>query len=214
MSRRRTLANKLRRKQRRRLMMAAACAALLGVVAFGWIRSYWTTDQVVLDTGHIGRGDDLDDLGLLPWRHYQVTRSLGHTDGMVLYRRNSRYETWKDEAAARERAAAAATGIEFASTYSRIGMVLYSVAPRPQWGFGGLTLSRLGYGKSDDVELDVPYWMPSLLVGLAGGAAAALCFRDRRRSRIRCCASCGYQLSGLPAGNPCPECGRGRGGNN
>jgi hypothetical protein len=50
----------------------------------------------------------------------------------------------------------------------------------------------------------VPLWIPLVL-------AAAMCVlgvRSRRRSRrgTSPCPSCGYDLSGLPASSPCPEC--------
>ena len=55
-------------------------------------------------------------------------------------------------------------------------------------------------------------WAPLWPFTLAGGTVALLCWRRRRRlARIGCCKVCGYSLAGLPAGAPCPECGRGVG---
>ena len=55
-------------------------------------------------------------------------------------------------------------------------------------------------------------WVPLWPFVVAGGTVSVLCWRRRRRlARIGCCNACGYSLSGLPAGAPCPECGRGVG---
>ncbi len=55
-------------------------------------------------------------------------------------------------------------------------------------------------------------WAPLWPFTLAGGTVALLCWRRRRQvTRIGCCNTCGYALAGLPAGAPCPECGRGVG---
>lgn len=55
-------------------------------------------------------------------------------------------------------------------------------------------------------------WVPLWPFVVAGGTVSVLCWRRRRRlARIGCCKACGYSLSGLPAGAPCPECGRGVG---
>ncbi len=53
----------------------------------------------------------------------------------------------------------------------------------------------------------VPLWMP-ILVCLALGCALAF----RHRHPPGTCTTCGYPLSGLPRGAPCPECGRARSG--
>jgi hypothetical protein len=41
----------------------------------------------------------------------------------------------------------------------------------------------------------------------AGIGAAVRCLRRSRHRRAGCCPACGYELSGIPANTPCPECG-------
>lgn len=55
--------------------------------------------------------------------------------------------------------------------------------------------------------VQVPGWVPVLA---AGFGAAWLWRRDalaRAGERVRLCCKCGYDLSGLSVGTPCPECG-------
>jgi hypothetical protein len=47
-----------------------------------------------------------------------------------------------------------------------------------------------------------PIWFPALLIALP----TALLWRSPPRTP-RTCPSCNYDLSGLPAATPCPECG-------
>jgi hypothetical protein len=51
--------------------------------------------------------------------------------------------------------------------------------------------------------LDVPLWIPFLLVAIP---TAYLCWRDRRRIPPGHCRKCGYNLTGNVSG-VCPECG-------
>lgn len=51
-------------------------------------------------------------------------------------------------------------------------------------------------------HLDIPLWLPAaILVGLG----SFLLHRTRLHGH---CPACEYDLRGLPAGSPCPECGR------
>ena len=56
--------------------------------------------------------------------------------------------------------------------------------------------------------LMVPLWLPALLSLLATAAAWRADAKYLRRARAGLCASCGYDLSGLPAKGGCPECGK------
>ena len=67
-----------------------------------------------------------------------------------------------------------------------------------------------GYGFFSDVGIDafcviVPVWLIALVVG---ALTAWLWYRDWNRPTR--CADCGYDLTGLPAGAVCPECGKSR----
>ncbi len=54
----------------------------------------------------------------------------------------------------------------------------------------------------------VPLWIPAAPLLLATAAAWRLDTLARRRARAGHCPSCGYDLTGLIAPAPCPECGR------
>lgn len=49
-----------------------------------------------------------------------------------------------------------------------------------------------------------PFWF---WLALAGLPTALLWWSDRSRFRAGHCSACGYNLSALPQGTPCPECG-------
>ncbi|MFG0284295.1 MAG: hypothetical protein ACF8R7_07720 [Phycisphaerales bacterium JB039] len=54
-------------------------------------------------------------------------------------------------------------------------------------------------------SLHVPLWP---LAALGAGGALLAWRMGRRRASAELCQRCGYSLAGLPAGAPCPECGR------
>jgi len=72
-----------------------------------------------------------------------------------------------------------------------IGALFMALPYRPVWA--GLALDAAVYGAA--------WWM--VLFGIAGAR------RWSRRKRGQC-ATCAYELRGLPAGTPCPECGTAR----
>jgi hypothetical protein len=54
----------------------------------------------------------------------------------------------------------------------------------------------------------VPLWVPAVFALLLAASAWRLDTLARRRTRAGHCPSCGYDLTGLIAPAPCPECGR------
>jgi hypothetical protein len=68
-----------------------------------------------------------------------------------------------------------------------------------RWGF------EWEYGGMGDWRVVVPLW--ALLAPSLG--AAKWTWLPRRRGAAGVCARCGYDVSTLPAGSVCPECGRG-----
>ncbi len=56
-------------------------------------------------------------------------------------------------------------------------------------------------------RLTIPLWIPATLTLLTTAAAWRLDTLARRRARAGHCPSCGYNLTGLIAPAPCPECG-------
>lgn len=53
----------------------------------------------------------------------------------------------------------------------------------------------------------IPLWMPAVLLAAWSGATWRRHLRVRGRAARGACASCGYDLEGLPPGTSCPECG-------
>lgn len=60
------------------------------------------------------------------------------------------------------------------------------------------------YGSSSDCSIDIPLWLPFLLIALPTGYH--FWSDHRRRMRMGYCAHCGYDLTGNTTGR-CPECG-------
>jgi len=55
--------------------------------------------------------------------------------------------------------------------------------------------------------VQVPGWVPVLIVTCIAGSGWYYAAAARRRAGVGLCAKCGYSLAGLPPGGPCPECG-------
>jgi hypothetical protein len=55
----------------------------------------------------------------------------------------------------------------------------------------------------DDGAFGIPLWMP-----LAAMLIPGVWLAHKHRHRRGFCSHCGYDLAGLEAGKPCPECGR------
>ncbi|MGH7133345.1 MAG: hypothetical protein ACREJO_15535 [Phycisphaerales bacterium] len=55
----------------------------------------------------------------------------------------------------------------------------------------------------------ITLWALALASFLSGGFLLWSARRARRRAMSGVCLKCGYDLSGLAAGSPCPECGKG-----
>ena len=68
-------------------------------------------------------------------------------------------------------------------------------APEPAWFVPRFRLE----------SVEIPLWLP-----FAACAAPVVWACWRRRSRRGECLGCGYELAGLRAATPCPECGRQR----
>lgn len=88
----------------------------------------------------------------------------------------------------------------------RIGWVI----PEPAAGgmhsfhrYGSYTLHRAGSCVA------FPVWLSGLPIGGATTAAWVFDAIARRRIRMNGCPACGYDLTGIPCGQPCPECGSG-----
>lgn len=90
---------------------------------------------------------------------------------------------------------------------------------RPRW----LTQDRSGcswkwgysYTSGVDTGLNavltthaIPFWPLPLFVLFIGVRLFRSGIRARRRARSGSCAKCGYNLAGLAADAPCPECGK------
>jgi hypothetical protein len=70
----------------------------------------------------------------------------------------------------------------------------------------------IGWGFDFYTEPGGVWWVhiPLWSLALAAAIPTALLWRaDRRAKPVGCCSACGYSLAGLPAGQPCPECGGG-----
>lgn len=80
----------------------------------------------------------------------------------------------------------------------RPGWALYNLPP-PARSIGW---SPYNYTDTGMRMIGVPLWMPLVLIAVP---TAWLFGRDRRASPDHC--PCGYPLTGLAPGAPCPECG-------
>jgi hypothetical protein len=56
--------------------------------------------------------------------------------------------------------------------------------------------------------LHVPYWIPTIVLGVATGMFFGTGRRARRWARTGCCLACGYDRGGLAKDAVCPECGK------
>ncbi|MCA3003926.1 MAG: hypothetical protein LW650_04605 [Planctomycetaceae bacterium] len=65
------------------------------------------------------------------------------------------------------------------------------------WWFERSGIMGMGYAVA-------PLWLPTVLFA----ALAGLMWYLAARTRPGRCPNCGYNLQGLPAAQPCPECGR------
>ena len=54
----------------------------------------------------------------------------------------------------------------------------------------------------------MPYWIPTLVRGVATGMCFGTGRRVRRWARLGCCLACGYDRTGLAKDAVCPECGK------
>jgi hypothetical protein len=80
-------------------------------------------------------------------------------------------------------------------------------AHRYSCSFPGGLAGRPGYRSYTYVTVDLPVWLPPIILvswPLARMAAAAFRYAHRRRNRL--CLVCGYALHGLREAR-CPECG-------
>jgi len=110
--------------------------------------------------------------------------------------------------------------IESVSSYWKIGDVPYTIPAYRQFN---LTVRRTDPSRSDwwwfPVDLrsarhggrrwdhhGVALWFALLIVSAPGLWLARIDHRAARRNRTNRCAKCAYDLTGLPAGAPCPEC--------
>lgn len=60
----------------------------------------------------------------------------------------------------------------------------------------------------DEGYIRFPIWALIVAFGVPGVLLWRSRFRERRAIKHGACATCGYSLTGLAAGTPCPECGR------
>ena len=61
--------------------------------------------------------------------------------------------------------------------------------------------------RPDNALLWIPLWISICLTALPATLMWGASIRGLLRKRVGGCASCGYDLQGLPVGSPCPECG-------
>ena len=82
-------------------------------------------------------------------------------------------------------------------------------ADAPQWGTGFVWWFDIDGAQEVSRTRALPLWVPAC-AGLLGFAAGVLprVLRGGRDGRAEC-TRCAYDLRGLRAGAPCPECGKG-----
>jgi len=76
-------------------------------------------------------------------------------------------------------------------------------------GFSWWPRRSTSFALNPIVMYTVPLWIPLTLCGVPSAIAWRAHLRRRRRGPASC-PSCGYDLRGLPASAPCPECGASR----
>ncbi len=73
---------------------------------------------------------------------------------------------------------------------------------RVRWWFGSFRMGQFSGSAA-------PLWIPALVLFVASAWTWWLDIIARRRAKMHVCKACGYDLAGLSAAAPCPECGKG-----
>jgi hypothetical protein len=80
--------------------------------------------------------------------------------------------------------------------------------PNGEVRFGGFSAKHTVVGTTYAQGVGIPFWAPSILLGIYPAIMLVRSpLRRRRRRRENRCLRCGYPLQGLPEPR-CPECGR------
>lgn len=80
------------------------------------------------------------------------------------------------------------------------------LGPLGRWRFGVFEYSYVNFGVRKAVTLLL--WPLAVFPIAAGAGLCWWAWRDARRARVGLCMKCHYDLRGLPASAPCPECGK------